>query len=326
MNGTPLDRTAQADFQGKWQVSDLPSLKENDQVTAMQMINNVQSEPSEVVKVLPNSPPIFNPIAEQTVVVGETLNITLNAMDPEGDELSFKAIDKPLPANSHLDTRTGLFSFTPSTDQVGEFTLTFKVSDGYAFQQKTITVKVTLPTSLVVLLDNPDGTVGMIQVANAVGAQTLDKAGQAIGLGSPDQAPAEPFMLNDEDIREAFKDALEAKPDEPLKYLLYFEKEIQLSSVSEEKLPEIISAITSRAVPNIGIIGHSDRAGSDEYNYQLSLSRARALTLTAVYDIFVAKGIDPQLMEVTSHGENDPIVQTPDGVSEPLNRRVEIII
>jgi outer membrane protein OmpA-like peptidoglycan-associated protein len=320
-NEVPIEIQVLADAQGHWQASGLPSLNENDQVTATQTINSIHSKSSKVVKVLPNNSPVMDPIGHQTVAVGETLKIPIYAMDPEGNTLSFEVIDQPLPANSLLDTEKGLFTFTPSSDQVGESTLTFKVSDGYASQQETITVKITLPKSLVVLLDNLDGTVGMIQVANAVGAQTLDKAGQAIGLGSPDEAPAEPFMLKDKDLSEAFKDALEAKPEEPVTYLLYFEKGDKLSPVSEEKLPEIISAIINRTAPDVGIIGHSDRAGSDEYNYQLSLRRA-----TAVLEVFIAKGINAQLMKATSHGENDPIVKTPDGVSEPLNRRVEIIV
>jgi outer membrane protein OmpA-like peptidoglycan-associated protein len=32
------------------------------------------------------------------------------------------------------------------------------------------------------------------------------------------------------------------------------------------------------------------------------------------------------MIEITSHGESDPLVQTPDGVREPRNRRVELSI
>ena len=320
-NGTRLDTTVQADSSGTWRVRNLQSLNENDQVTAMQVVNDIPSDPAKIVKVLPNKPPVFNPIGDQSITVGETLELTLNAQDPEGHEVFFETKGQTLPLNSVFEKETGLFTFTPSTDQVGESTLTFLASDGYASEGKTIRVKVTLPKSLVVLLENPDGTVGKVQVANTAGSQTLDKAGQAIGLGSPEVPLTEPFMLKEEDLHKEFKDALEAKPEVPLSYTLYFEEDTKLSSVSELKLPEIISTIESRLAPDVSIIGHSDRTGSDEYNYQLSLRRA-----TAVFDAFVAKGINSQVMEVKSHGENDPIIKTPDGVSEPLNRRVEIIV
>ncbi len=320
-NEVPVETPVFADAQGLWQASGVPSLNENDQMTAIQIVNNVPSKPSEIVKVHPNDSPVLNPIGNQTVAIGETLKLPITAIDPEGDTLSFDLIGQPLLANSLLNRKTGLFTFTPSTDQVGESTLTFKVSDGYSSQQETITIKITLPNSLVVLLDNSDGTVGMIQVTNAIGTQTLNKARQAVGLGSPNEPPGKPFMFTDKDLSATFRNALEATPQKPLKYLLYFETDTKLTTASEEKLPEIISVIINRATPDVGIIGHTDRTGSDEYNLELSLRRA-----TAVQNIFLAKGIDPQVMEVTSHGEHDPLVNTPDGVSVPLNRRVEIIV
>ncbi|GJL62169.1 MAG: hypothetical protein NPIRA04_08230 [Nitrospirales bacterium] len=320
-NGIPLDTQILADEQGQWQASHLSPLHESDQITSTQTVNNAQSEPATIIKVLPNRPPTLNPIGDQTIAVGETLKIAIHATDPEGDTLAYEVIERPLPENGLLDEESGLFTFTPTADQVGKSTITFLVSDGNTSQQETLTISVMLPKSLVVLLESPDGTVGSIQVANAAGSQQLDKAGQAISLGSSEQALPEPFMLKEEDILEAFKDALQAKPEKPITYTLHFESDTNLSQESQQLLPDIFSAIAERASPDISIIGHSDRAGSDEYNYKLSLRRA-----TTVFDAFVRTGINPKLMEVTSHGENNPIVKTPDGVSEPLNRRVEIII
>ena len=42
--------------------------------------------------------------------------------------------------------------------------------------------------------------------------------------------------------------------------------------------------------------------------------------------MIVAGGIDSKMVEVTGHGENNPLVDTADNVSEPLNRRVEIVV
>jgi len=320
-NGVPLDTQILADEQGQWQASNLSPLHESDQITSTQTVNSAQSEPTTIINVLPNHPPTLDPIGDQTISVGETLKIALRATDPEGDTLAYEVIERPLPENSLLDEGSGLFTFTPTADQVGKSTITFLVRDGNTSQQETLTINAMLPKSLVVLLESPDGTVGSIQVANAAGSQQLDKAGQAVSLGSSEQAPSEPFILKEEDILEAFKDALQAKPEEPISYTLHFESDTNLSQESQQLLPDIFSAIAERTSPDISIIGHSDRAGSDEYNYKLSLRRA-----TAIFDSFVAAGINPKLMEVTSHGENNPIVKTPDGVSEPLNRRVEIII
>lgn len=321
-NGVPLDTQVLANPQGQWQASDLPMLTEHDQVTSTQMINNVQSAPSEVVKVLPNNPPAFDSLSDQTVRLGETLSMNLTATDPDGDELTFQATAQPMPANSKLDKTTGLLTFTPAADQVGAITLAFQVSDGYSAQEKTINIDVVLPKNVLVLLGNPDGTVGMIHVTSAGGTQILDQAGQAITLGSPKEPPTEPFMLKDEEIQNSFKHALEAKPEDPLKFILYFESDTtKLSPRSLQQFQEILASIASREIPDISVIGHTDRTASDEYNHQLSLRRANAIR-----DIILTGSIDPQRVEVTAHGENDPVVETADNVSEPMNRRVEIII
>ena len=36
--------------------------------------------------------------------------------------------------------------------------------------------------------------------------------------------------------------------------------------------------------------------------------------------------MNAQMVHVTGHGENNPLVETPDDVIEALNRRVEIIV
>jgi outer membrane protein OmpA-like peptidoglycan-associated protein len=87
---------------------------------------------------------------------------------------------------------------------------------------------------------------------------------------------------------------LEAKPEDPLKFILYFESDTtKLSPDSKQQLPEILSIITSRTTPDIGVIGHTDRTASDEYNHQLSMRRA-----ITIRDTIVTGGIDPHVLEV----------------------------
>ena len=322
-NGVPLGPLVQADAQGQWQVQDLPMLTEADQVTSTQTINSVQSAPSTVVQVLPNHPPVFDSLSDQKVQLGKTLRLNLSATDPDGDALTFLAAPQPLPANSEWDTATGLFTFTPSGDQVGAIPpLTFQVSDGYSVQGKSVKIEVVLPKDVIILLGNSDGSVGMINVTSAGETLVLDQSGQAVTVGSSEEPPNEPFMIKEKDIRDIFQEALEATPEKPLKFILYFNTNTtELSPESQQQLPEIIKIITGRTAPDIGIIGHTDRTASDKYNHQLSMRRA-----TTIRDTIVTGGIDSHLLEVTGHGENNPLVETADDVSEPLNRRVEIIV
>jgi outer membrane protein OmpA-like peptidoglycan-associated protein len=179
-----------------------------------------------------------------------------------------------------------------------------------------------LPKNYVVLLKDPDGTTGAVTVTNPSGSRVLDKAGFATGMDKKEEPPSEPFPMAEEEIRKVFGKALDASPEPPISFILYFKLDkTDLTPDSEKELPEIISAISQRKVPNISVIGHTDRSGDEEYNYRLALRRAEAIR-----DILVRAGLDPKTIEVTSHGENNPLVETADGVIEIRNRRVEVTV
>lgn len=69
----------------------------------------------------------------------------------------------------------------------------------------------------------------------------------------------------------------------------------------------------------ITIAGHTDRAGSGLGN--LSLSHRRAERVRAYLAIH---GLPDEKMIIRSFGESGPLVESPDGVQQALNRRVEI--
>jgi outer membrane protein OmpA-like peptidoglycan-associated protein len=67
--------------------------------------------------------------------------------------------------------------------------------------------------------------------------------------------------------------------------------------------------------------GHTDTAGPANYNMALSLRRANT-----VKDALVREGVSPTAISVVGKGEQALLVSTKDGVREPQNRRVEIVI
>ena len=68
------------------------------------------------------------------------------------------------------------------------------------------------------------------------------------------------------------------------------------------------------------VIGFADRSGSSETNRRLSLSRAEAVKAG-----LVRRGVPARMIQVEAKGENDPLVETRDGVPDYQNRRVEIV-
>ena len=76
-----------------------------------------------------------------------------------------------------------------------------------------------------------------------------------------------------------------------------------------------------RVSARITATGHADRSGPEDYNMALSLRRANA-----VKDALVRDGVPATAISVIGKGETQPLVQTADGVREPQNRRVEIVL
>ena len=71
----------------------------------------------------------------------------------------------------------------------------------------------------------------------------------------------------------------------------------------------------------IEIAGHADRAGTPQYNQRLSERRAAAVAAE-----LERRGVPRSAMVVQAFGESRPLVPTADGVREPQNRRVEIVL
>ncbi|MFA5182281.1 MAG: OmpA family protein [Syntrophales bacterium] len=178
------------------------------------------------------------------------------------------------------------------------------------------------PTTQIVLLPDPDGKVGILEVSNVKGAQTLNHAWQATESASMDRTPSEPKILEEQNVRQVFREALAAEPIPPANFIIYFKTDrATLSTESLSVLAKVIEAIQVRKSTDIIVSGHTDAVGSGDYNRRLSLRRARAVT-----DILVARGIDRENIQITYHGKGNPLVPTPDGVPEPRNRRVDITV
>ncbi len=71
----------------------------------------------------------------------------------------------------------------------------------------------------------------------------------------------------------------------------------------------------------IEVSGYTDLAGTQAYNMRLSQRRADAV---AAY--LMRQGVPKNVMDVKWFGKEHPRVPTPDGVREPQNRRVEIVM
>jgi OmpA-OmpF porin, OOP family len=105
-------------------------------------------------------------------------------------------------------------------------------------------------------------------------------------------------------------------------YLVFFD--FDKSNITPEADRVIQQAAANAKQGNVSRIqatGHADRAGPDKYNMALSIRRANAVKAA-----LVRQGIPEGQIVVIGKGETEPLVPTPDGVREPQNRRVEILL
>ncbi len=181
---------------------------------------------------------------------------------------------------------------------------------------------VSCTSTTVVLMPDPDGHVGQVEVSTKAGSQVLLEAGQMTTVASAKKAPAPVSVMSDEKVASMFAEAMAVEPLQPQKFMLFFQPDsIDLVADSVAQINEVLAEIERRGSVDIGIHGHTDRAGSKEYNDDLSLRRAQA-----VRNLLVERGVDGTMIETASHGEGNPVVPTSDNVAEPRNRRVEVVV
>jgi len=174
---------------------------------------------------------------------------------------------------------------------------------------------------IIVLLPDDQGKTGAIVVSSAGVERRLDQPGQTVTVesGSP---PGLPTVMSSQEVQAIAGSALAALPKPPAKFILYFYHDsVDLTTESKALLRQVFVTIRDRAPVDISVVGHTDTLGKKEYNYALSLKRAKAVAA-----ILRGNGVDPSILHITSHGKDNPLVPTRDQVAEPRNRRVEITV
>ncbi len=111
-------------------------------------------------------------------------------------------------------------------------------------------------------------------------------------------------------------------PPVPQKFLVFFDFDrANIRADAQQIVSEAADYAKKNGKAVIRATGHADTSGSDAYN--LALSERRAVAVKAA---LVKLGFKPAEIVVMFRGEAEPLVATGDGVKEPQNRRVEIVM
>ncbi|HEY6135713.1 MAG TPA: OmpA family protein [Rubrivivax sp.] len=171
----------------------------------------------------------------------------------------------------------------------------------------------------VVLLPQADGSRSALTVAQGSQQALLEQPYAAAHLTS---GGPQPYQANAQDVQLQFGAALAARPMPPAQFTLYFvEGKDEFTDESKRLIDGVFAEIAKRPLPDVMVIGHTDKVGSDALNDPLSRQRAEI-----VRNALLARGIAVDKVVAIGRGKREPIVPTADGVAEARNRRVEILV
>ena len=171
----------------------------------------------------------------------------------------------------------------------------------------------------VVLLPEKDGRPAAVTVKQGEKEVVLDQPYAATKV-----TPFGPraYKATPQEVEAQFGAALAAQPARATTFTLYFiEGKDEFTEASKQDVDKVLSEIAKRSVPDVLVVGHTDAVGNDQLNDALGLQRAETVRAA-----LMRLGIPPDDIRAISRGKRALAVPTPDGVAEPRNRRVEIIV
>jgi len=174
-------------------------------------------------------------------------------------------------------------------------------------------------TGTVVLLPEKDGRSTALTVRQGNREVVLDKP-----YAAAHQTTSGPraYASSPQEVEAQFGATLAAQPSRPESFTLYFiEGSDQFTDASKQVLAGVLAEIAKHEVPDIVVIGHTDSVGSNVTNDVLALRRAET-----VRAMLIGQGLAPASIYAVGRGKRELLVPTPDGVAEPRNRRVEIVV
>jgi outer membrane protein OmpA-like peptidoglycan-associated protein len=177
------------------------------------------------------------------------------------------------------------------------------------------------PPDKIILLPDPEGKVGAVIVHSATGQQTINKA--YAGVDVTKGGAIEKTMDSQATVETRYSQLLAARPPRPRTFTIFFlfDSATDLAPESLATVKELKAVLATWPAPQLVVVGHTDLAGSQDFDDNLSKRRAQT-----VAGFLIKQGIPAQQIETAARGKREPLVHTADGVPNHMNRRVVITV
>ena len=177
------------------------------------------------------------------------------------------------------------------------------------------------PPDKIILLPDPEGKVGAVIVHSATGEQTINKAYAGVDVTS--NGAIETTMDSQAAVQTRYAALLAARPPRPVTYTIFFlfDSATDLAPESVATVKQLKAVLATWPAPEVLVVGHTDLAGTQEWDDKLSMRRAQTVAA-----FLVKQGIPAQQIETAGRGKREPLVPTAEGVPNRMNRRAVITI
>jgi OOP family OmpA-OmpF porin len=176
------------------------------------------------------------------------------------------------------------------------------------------------PQTLVVVLPEGNRSSGAVAVGEGDQSTVLDSPMTSARVDA--RGRIEKGTVTQAEVDRDFVQALAAQPPESMSFVLYFEEgSTTLVEESKNSLLDLLAEVAKRQAVEVQVTGHTDTVGTEVDNDRLSAQRAHA-----VREMLIQQGLQAKFVRDVGRGERELLIPTPDGVREPRNRRVEVIV
>jgi len=171
----------------------------------------------------------------------------------------------------------------------------------------------------IILLPEQDGRPTSVVVRQGSREVKLDQPYAATQLSYADPWS---YRASDAEVSATFKEALAAQPARAAHFTLNFnENSSELTEDSKAVFESVLADLKQRPVVDVVVVGHTDAVGTDAFNDDLARKRAESIR-----NALLARGLAAGDVVAIGRGKRELLVPTADGVAEPRNRRVEIVV
>jgi len=181
-------------------------------------------------------------------------------------------------------------------------------------------VKPVPKEKVAIILGDKSGKKNAITIGSKEAKLKIDKPLTKVKI-KEDGKLSKPVKISKDELNKEFGNVINAIPPKAFSTNIFFNNGLDLEDDYTMKLFQIKYEIKRRKPCEVEIIGYSDTKGSDEKNLILSKKRAEFIKT-----LIEKTKVKIENINIRALGESNQFIATNDEVSEPKNRRVEVIV